>query len=66
MLDINIDLVDGDDNEPRVFEITQDGRQVKVRAHVELADGEVRAACRELGELEVPVYSAWRSRVGLD
>ena len=61
MLDINIDLVDGDDNEPRVFEITQDGRQVKVRA-----DGEVRAACRELGELEVPVYSAWRSRVRLD
>lgn len=65
MFNVQIDLID-DENGPRTLEVIHDGLTVQVKAHVELADGEVREACRTLGELEQPVYSAWRARVGID
>ncbi|CAB4907966.1 MAG: hypothetical protein F2923_02625 [Actinobacteria bacterium] len=65
MTDVVVELVESEDYLPRYFEVTRAESTVLVKAHIELSEIDVLAACRELGDLQDVVYEAWRSRVGL-
>jgi hypothetical protein len=65
MAEVVVDLVETDGHSPRYLEVTRTQSLVLVRAHIELSEIDVLAACRELGGLQEIVYEAWRTRVGL-
>jgi hypothetical protein len=65
MSHVVVELVETDDILPRFFEVTRAESTILVRAHIELSEFDVLAACQELGDLQEIVYSAWRAKVGL-
>jgi len=65
MTDVVVELVESEDHLPRYFEVTRAESTVLVKAHIELSEIDVLAACQELGDLQDVVYAAWRARVGL-
>lgn len=65
MAKVVVELVETKGLVPRYFEVTRTPSLVLVRAHIELSEIDVLAACQALGDLKEVVYEAWRTKVGL-